>query len=224
MAATVENETAAMSQTSGTFAADIGADVTSRDVREPGALAIRSGRDTLAAHSADPTLRYPEECRMNVHRFACAVTILAACGCGGASGDGRQVPSSGSASESSSIAGTWELIRRVKSGEEQPNRGPNGEIAVYTLAADGTFHIALGDSTVETGTWTEDTTASPETFDHIPNVDGKPGPLVPGIFAIAGDTLTVSIRPPNAEGRHPTGFRSSPVDSSWLLVYTRANR
>lgn len=67
-----------------------------------------------------------------------------------------------------------------------------------------------------------DTTESPAFFDHIPDVDGKPGPYVPGIFAIDGDTLRISIVGPNPARRHPTQFRSSPDDSSWLLVFRRA--
>jgi uncharacterized protein (TIGR03067 family) len=97
-----------------------------------------------------------------------------------------------------------------------------GGVVYYAFKADGTFRIELGDSVRETGTWSVDTAASPKIFDHIPNVDGKPGPYIPGIFFIAGDTLTICIRGPNPERKHPTEFRSSAADSSWLLVYRRA--
>jgi uncharacterized protein (TIGR03067 family) len=124
------------------------------------------------------------------------------------------------------VIGRWALVTLVVNGVERTNRtAPNtGAVRYYTFDANGRFQIALGDSVGETGTWLEDTTASPKVFDHIPDVNGMPGPYVPGIFAIAGDTLKISIIPPNPARRHPTQFRSSAADSSWLLVLRRATR
>ena len=97
-----------------------------------------------------------------------------------------------------------------------------GAIAYYTLDSDGTFRITRGDSVLETGTWSQDTTVSPMIFDHNADHAGKPGPRMLGIFAITGDTLVVTITGPNPEGRRPTKCHSSLADSSWLLVYHRA--
>ena len=126
---------------------------------------------------------------------------------------------------SQSIIGRWQLVTLLRDGKDRTNRGGTSAAAVayYTFAADSTFRILRGDSIVETGTWSVDTAVSPKIFDHIPDVDGKPAPYVaPGIFAIDGDTLRISLIPPNAARKHPTQFRSSPADSSWLLIFKRA--
>ena len=122
-----------------------------------------------------------------------------------------------------SVVGRWALVSLVRNGEDRTSLLTGaGAVRYYTFNGDGTFRIAQGDSTTETGRWSQDTTVSPKVFDHIPDVDGKPGPYVPGIFAISGDTLTISIVGPNPEHRHPTQFRSVAADGSWLLVYRRA--
>ena len=94
----------------------------------------------------------------------------------------------------------------------------------YTFKVSGTFRIESGDWVIEKGTWSANTTVSPKTFDHIPDVNGSPGPYVPGIYAIDGDTLRISILPPNPTNRRPTRFESTAADSSWLLVFTRVTR
>lgn len=108
----------------------------------------------------------------------------------------------------------------MRSGEDRTSRGTGAQY--YTFKEDGTFRITRGDTVLETGTWSQDTTASPKTFDHTPNSVGRPGPYVAGIFAIDGDTLKVSFLPPNPTRRRPTQFRSVLDDRSWLLVYSRA--
>jgi uncharacterized protein (TIGR03067 family) len=125
---------------------------------------------------------------------------------------------------SQSVVGRWALITLVINGEDRTTRSATntGVTKYYTFDANGRFRIASGDSVGETGTWSEDTTVSPKVFDHIPDVDGKPGPYVPGIFTIDGDTLKISIVAPNPARRHPTEFRSTPADGSWLLVFRRA--
>lgn len=118
------------------------------------------------------------------------------------------------------LVGRWDLVRLMRAGEDRTN--PEAGVRTYTFEADGTFRITRGETVVETGTWSQDTTARPMIFDHVPNVNGRPGRFVPGIFAIDGDSLVISILPPSPERRHPTQFRSVPEDRSWLLVYRRA--
>ena len=131
-------------------------------------------------------------------------------------------PLAGSTS-SKSVVGRWVLLSLVRNGEDLTDRVRRASASTYyTFNVDGTFRIMRGDSVAETGRWSQDTTSSPMTFDHIPDVDGNPGPYVPGIFAVSGDTLTVSLKGPNPQHRHPTQFRSILADSSWLLVYRRA--
>ena len=129
-------------------------------------------------------------------------------------------------SGSRSVVGRWALVSLAINGEDMTSRmvTNTGVVVYYTFSTDGRFRIAHGDSVSETGAWSVDTSVSPAIFDHIPDVGGKPGPYVPGIFAIDGDTLTISIVAPNPARRHPTLFHSSLADSSWLLVLRRAVR
>jgi len=150
------------------------------------------------------------------------ITLAGACG-------DRSPPDSHSSavsksSASRSIVGRWALDSIVVFGEDWTGgMRARGAVAHYTLDLDGTFRITMGDSVLETGTWSQDTSASPMIFDHIPNVDGRPGPFVPGIFAITGDTLIVTITGggPTSVRRRPTQFHSALADSSSLLVYHR---
>ena len=151
--------------------------------------------------------------------------IVVTAGCGETPPHLRQVPPANQGNGSQSIVGRWQLVTLLRNGEDWTNRGGASATAVayYTFDAQGTFRIVLGDSVRETGTWSVDTTVSPRIFDHIPDVDGKSASYVaPGIFAIDGDTLRISLIPPNRSRKHPTQFRSSPTDSSWLLVFSRA--
>lgn len=151
------------------------------------------------------------------HRPALLALILVAA-CGGATARADHPESA------RSVAGRWTLVSISINGVDRTGRGGAATAAAvyYTFSPDGRFRITQGDSVRETGAWSEDTTKSPAFFDHIPDVDGKPGPYVTGISRIDGDTLTISIVAPNAEHRHPTLFHSSAADSSWLLVYRRA--
>lgn len=146
------------------------------------------------------------------------ITVVGACG--DAFG-GRDHGTTGSAS-SRSIVGRWALDSLVINGKDFMAR--TGAVAYYALNSDGTFRITRGDSVLETGTWSQDTTVSPMTFDHNADHAGKPGPRMLGIFGFTGDTLVVAITGPNPEGRHPPTFHSALADSTWLLVYHRAPR
>lgn len=148
------------------------------------------------------------------------ITVGGACGDQSRRGD-HSSPTAGSTS-SQSIVGRWALDSLVVNGKDY--RARSGPTAYYTLTGDGTFRITRGDSVMETGTWSQDTTVSPMIFDHNADHAGKPGPRMLGIFAITGDTLVVTITGPNPEGRHPTKFHSALADSSVLLVYHRAPR
>lgn len=163
---------------------------------------------------------------MHIDRIASIALIVATGACAGTASHRTSTSLATRQSGSQSVIGRWALVTLVINGEDRTNRTvPNsGAVSYYTFDANGRFQIALGDSVRETGAWSEDATVSPSVFDHIPDVDGKPGPYVPGIFAIDGDTLRISLIPPNPAHRHPTQFRSTPADSSWLLVFRRAAR
>lgn len=151
------------------------------------------------------------------------IVVVAACASNSGAREG-QASRVSTPNGSLSIVGRWALVSLLRNGEDRTNPGSSTVARHYTFNEDGTFRITRGDSVLETGTWSQDTTVVPRGFDHIPNVNGRPGRYVPGIFAIAGDTLKISIIPPNPERRRPTQFRSSPEDGSWLLVYLRATR
>jgi uncharacterized protein (TIGR03067 family) len=157
---------------------------------------------------------------MRISRLAGIVLITVVGGCRGESRGGDHA-TAGSAS-SRSIVGRWALDSLVINGQNLTGMARTGPIAYYTLNSDGTFQITRGDSVVERGTYSQDTTVSPMIFDHNADHAGTPGPHMLGIFAITGDTLVVTIMGPNPEGRHPTAFHSALADSSWLLVYHRA--
>ena len=159
---------------------------------------------------------------MRIDRLASIALIAVSGACGDQPSRADQASTSARRSGSESVVGRWALVSLVRNGEDLTGRVKGAAIRYYTFNADGTFRITLGDSVTETGTWSQDTTVSPKIFDHIPEVDGKPGPYVPGIFAIRGDSLTISLVGPNPGRRHPTQFRSVLADSSWLLVYHRA--
>lgn len=161
---------------------------------------------------------------MRIGYFASFALVLTTSACG--RGSSPQVPSPRSRQPdgSQSVVGRWALVTLLRNGQDRTNRGATsgGAIVYYTFNASGTFRIAQGDSVMETGTWSADTTVSPTTFDHTPDVNGSPGPYVPGIYAIDGDTLRISILPPNPANRRPTRFESTAADRSWLLVFKRA--
>jgi uncharacterized protein (TIGR03067 family) len=163
---------------------------------------------------------------LRVYCLAVIALSLASGACGGTSTHREPVPLAAPRSTSQSVVGRWALVTLVRNGEDLTNRSAisAGATVFYTFNADGTFRIVRGDSVRETGTWSQDTSMSPKLFDHVPDVDGRPGPYVPGIFAISGDTLRISIIPPNPARRHPTAFHSTPADSSWLLVFRRSDR
>lgn len=163
---------------------------------------------------------------MRFDRLAAICLITTSGACGDTSARAGEGSPAGRSSVSQSVVGRWALVTLVRNGEDETGRLVTnaGAARYYSFNADGTFRIVLGDSVTETGTWSEDTAVSPKVFDHIPEVDGRPGSYVPGIFAIDGDTLRIAIIPPNPTRRHPTQFRSTKADSSWLLTFRRAGQ
>jgi uncharacterized protein (TIGR03067 family) len=111
----------------------------------------------------------------------------------------------------------------MRNGEDVTRGGvtQDGAVRYYTFKGDRTFLIQLGDSVTETGTWSIDTTVSPKNFDHIPDKDGRPGPLVPGIYEVGGDVLKISFLPPNAENKRPTQFAAAVSNGSFLFIMKR---
>jgi hypothetical protein len=161
---------------------------------------------------------------MRVYQLAGIALIAGTTACARISTHEEPAPIPSRRNASQSAVGRWALIGLMINGEDRISRNAvNGGASVfYTFGADGRFSIVSNDSIRETGAWSQDTTVLPKHFDHIPDVDGRPGPYVPGIFAVTGDTLRISLVAPNPARRHPSEFHSSPADSSWLLLFRRA--
>jgi uncharacterized protein (TIGR03067 family) len=160
---------------------------------------------------------------MRTRSLASIALVLTMSACGGGSSHQDPAPQS-RPHGSQSVVGRWALVTLIRNGQDRTHRAGTSadEVVYYTFNAGGNFRIELADSVVETGTWSADTTVLPKIFDHIPDLNGSPGPYVPGIYAIDGNTLRISILPPNPSNRHPTRFESTAADSSWLLVFKRA--
>lgn len=161
---------------------------------------------------------------MRLSLLAAAVVVSTAAACGMGQAPGSPAPQPSRSIGSPSLVGRWALVSLAIAGVDRtpPVAAGAKGVVYYTFNPDRTFRIELGDSVRETGAWSVDTTASPKWFDHIPDGPRGPGPPVPGIYRIDGDTLQVSIWPPNPANRRPTRFWSAASDSSWLLIFTRA--
>lgn len=161
---------------------------------------------------------------MRAHHPVVTAALVTMAACGGTGSHRGNAAAAREATGSRSVVGRWALLSLSINGVDRPIPSATnpGSTVYYTFSADGRFRIVHGDSVRETGAWLVETSVTPAYFDHIPDVNGQPGPYVPGIFAIDGDTLRISIVAPNPARRHPTQFHSSATDSSWLLVMARA--
>jgi uncharacterized protein (TIGR03067 family) len=157
-------------------------------------------------------------------RYIAALAFdLAMTACGANAPPQSTAASPRSSPASQAVVGRWALIALVRNGEDVTRGGvtQDGAVRYYTFKDDRTFLIQLGDSVTETGTWSIDTTVFPKTFDHTPAKDGRPGPLVPGIYEVGGDVLKISFLPPNAENKRPTQFEATVPNGSFLFILKR---
>lgn len=121
------------------------------------------------------------------------------------------------------ILGRWALVATIRNAEDVTQSGvtQGGAVSVYDFKADGTFSIARGDSVAETGTWAANASVVPKTFDHIPNVSGRPGRLVPGIYEVGGGALKICFLPPSALNTRPTKCEAKPENGSNIYIMKR---
>jgi uncharacterized protein (TIGR03067 family) len=87
----------------------------------------------------------------------------------------------------------------------------------YIFTTDGRFTYVLGKGSTAEYTYTADPTKTPAEIDLVPAPGG--GPVVPGIYKIEGDTLTVCFTTPGAP--RPTRFEKSDTPHVGLSVYKR---
>ena len=121
------------------------------------------------------------------------------------------------------VAGRWALIATIRNAEDVTQSGvtQGGAVSIYDFKADGTFSITRGDSVAETGTWAADSSVVPKTFDHIPNVGGRPGRLVPGIYETGGGALKICFLPPSESNTRPTKCEAKPENGSRIYIMKR---
>ncbi len=121
------------------------------------------------------------------------------------------------------LLGRWALIAVLRNGEDVTQAGltQGGAVSVYDFKADGTFSIVRGETVIETGAWSADATTTPKTFDHIPNVDGRPGRFVPGIYETGRGILKICILPPSELNTRPTKCEAKPENRSRIYIMSR---
>jgi uncharacterized protein (TIGR03067 family) len=161
---------------------------------------------------------------MRIHHLAGIVLIALGGACGDTAQREDHPSQTAGATRPRSMVGRWALDSFVANGKDYTSEVRSSPTDFYTFNGDGTFGIARRDSLLVTGSWSEDTTASPMTFDHRMSDAGKPGSRLLGIFAVTGDTLVITITGAHADGRRPATFHSALADSSELLVLHRAPR
>jgi uncharacterized protein (TIGR03067 family) len=124
------------------------------------------------------------------------------------------------------ILGRWALIAVLRNAEDVTRFGmtQDGPVSVYDFKSDGTFSIMRDSTVIETGTWSANASAAPKTFDHIPNVDGRPGRFVPGIYESGGGVLKICMLPPSESNARPTKCEAKPENRSRIYIMMREAR
>lgn len=159
---------------------------------------------------------------MHPHRWA--TTSLALVALALATGIRAQSSSSLRGAEvSQEIVGRWALIATLRNSEDVTRTGvtQGGRVSIYDFRGDGTFTISVGDSAIETGTWTANARLVPKTFDHIPNVRGAQGPFIPGIYEAGGTVLKICLFPPSAARTRPAKCEANATNRSSIYIMQR---
>jgi uncharacterized protein (TIGR03067 family) len=110
------------------------------------------------------------------------------------------------------IAGDWVVERSVSGGRERPL--PDGGL-VLTFTPDGRFVVKEGaDAAKEEGTYKADASKDPAHLDILPP-ERKKLPPVPGIYELAGNTLTLCMARREG-GERPAAF-DAPAGAQFTL-------
>jgi uncharacterized protein (TIGR03067 family) len=124
---------------------------------------------------------------------------------------------------SQELVGRWALVAVIVDGVDRTRHGVTqaGPVALFDLRADGTYTIGTNGSVAEHGTWSSDASVSPKNFDHARDVDGKPGPRVPGIYETDGDILKICMVAPSDSAQRPTAYEAKASNGSMIYILKR---
>jgi uncharacterized protein (TIGR03067 family) len=113
------------------------------------------------------------------------------------------------------LNGTWEPVRIVADGKEQP--APK-EKATVTLK-DGRYTVRQGGKVVGEGASKIDPSTSPKSLDITPGSGPTKGKTVPAIYEVKGDTHRVCIAGPGKP--RPKAFEAKEGSGHTLVTYKR---
>jgi uncharacterized protein (TIGR03067 family) len=114
--------------------------------------------------------------------------------------------------------GEWEMVG-ARNGVETV--GPGQPVRVYRFDADGTFQVFEDGKTVgRPRKFKHDPAADPPTLDLNSPSAGPSEPVVPAIYRVEGDRLTLCAPFPGANPR-PTAFDAQPGSRRTLFEFKR---
>lgn len=122
------------------------------------------------------------------------------------------------ASDLESIAGVWRCTSAINDGK------PIGEQTTkelrLTVTLEGGYKTELGDQVLFESTCTIAPAMTPRQIDMIGTEGENTGRAAQGIYAQAGDTLTICYTMPG--GERPAEFQSEPGSGATLVAWKRA--
>jgi uncharacterized protein (TIGR03067 family) len=113
------------------------------------------------------------------------------------------------------LNGTWERVRAVADGKEQP--APKEKVTV--ALKDGKFTVRQGDKVLAEGAAKVDPTTSPKSLDITPATGEYKGKTLPAIYEVKGDTHRVCAAQPGKP--RPKAFASKEGSGHFLNTYKR---
>jgi uncharacterized protein (TIGR03067 family) len=112
------------------------------------------------------------------------------------------------------LNGTWEAVRAVKDGKEQPSKGK----ATMTFK-DGKYTVKVGDKVAGEGTFNLDPTATPKSLDITPSSGPDKGKTGLAIYEVKEDSLRLCWAPGGKS--RPKAFESKEGSGLFLVTFKR---
>jgi uncharacterized protein (TIGR03067 family) len=119
-------------------------------------------------------------------------------------------------SEMAHFEGVWKFSQVKVNGAEQPMAGHEADRLIFQK--DGRFTVVQRPD-ITHGTYTVDPGHAPKRYDVHIETGRLKGIVVPGIYEIAGDTLTICL--PLAGNQRPTVLEGKPADGHLFEVFQR---
>jgi uncharacterized protein (TIGR03067 family) len=134
---------------------------------------------------------------------------------GGALADDKADKAEAVKKEWKRLNGTWEGVRAVIDGKEQP--APKEKVT-FTLK-DGKYTVREGGKVVAEATFKVDPTTSPKSLDLTPATGAYKGKTILGIYEVKGDTHRLCFAPPGKP--RPKAFESKKGSGDALHTFKR---